>query len=95
VKVESITRVRAYELARPVPVEWVDEISQSHVGTSSLAGGTVLDLPPFVVSQGGPTARTSAKIRVNGREGFVGTTRLEEALPEWNSTARHPLVTGK
>jgi hypothetical protein len=37
-----------------------------------------------VLSEGLPSEQTSAKIRVNGREGIARSSRLEEALPGWS-----------
>jgi hypothetical protein len=68
-------------------VEWLDEVNRPDLG-SSLAAGTILDLAPFVLSDDLLSEQTSAKIRVNGREGIVRASRLKSALPGWNPRQR-------
>jgi hypothetical protein len=82
-----MARVPVYELTRPVPVEWLDEVNRPDVG-ASLAAGTILDLSPFVLS----TDHPSARIRVNGREALVRIARLKEALPGWSPRRDHAEV---
>jgi hypothetical protein len=87
VEIEPMTCSSVYKLSLPVPVEWLDEIGQPNLETS-LTAGTMLDLAPFVVSDGLPSEQSPARIRVNGREGIARVSRLREALPGWRRELR-------
>jgi len=80
--------MRDYKLARAVPIVWLADLGQPGLSASILPAGTVLDLAPLTLLSDADISGLPTKVRVQGREGFVSTLRLREALPGWKSTSQ-------